>query len=139
MEFTVELDKWWGAESAHLKKDSKLYDLKMKFIEALLEKKIVDKNDCDYRNMTPHIKLTEKSRPMDQSAYDRINGTKINSDALKINPNFIEFNIGYSGIVQSHFTVFYKKNIGDRKKEIKEAFDEFIKSIAENDAIILTE
>ncbi len=122
----VELDGWWGDESALVKKDSLLYKLKMELIDTLMKASLINSADIDNRNKTPHIRIANKMNPKSKTAYDVIHGKKITlaNDAVHVSRNVVELKIGDSGLVDAHMTLVYKRNIGDHKDEVVKLFND---------------
>lgn len=120
MKTTIELDGWWGQKSAYIKKSTALYKLKVELINELIKEGIISSKDIDRQNNTPHVAITDEKTPRSQNAYDKINDSKIVLDEKNIvyNKDFISINTGHSGICDTHYTLFYKKNIADDKGKI---------------------
>jgi len=119
LEGIIELDDWWGDESALIKRDSLLSILKFAIIDALLDTGILENKDLDNRNMTSHIKLTTKLSPRNQIVYNSVNGKKISIQLndIRIGKDLIELN--FKGpLSQFHMTIVYKKLIGDKRQQI---------------------
>jgi hypothetical protein len=121
MEVKVELDGWWGGESAYVKRESFLYNLKMAILEELQKNKLLDEKDMTVWNKTAHIKLTDKTSAKSKEAYDKINGStlKLTAKDIKINRNYIEINTGHSGKLQTHMTMCFRSDIGREKNVVR--------------------
>lgn len=120
----IEFNGWWGLHSALIKKESMLYKLKMQFINNLINIGIITDNELDERNYTPHIRVTNNNNPQNKIAYDIINNKVINitKKSLKFTDNYVYINTGDSGLIDTHITLIYKKNIGNHKKNIIKLF-----------------
>ena len=133
MEVKIELDNWWGNQSAYVKKGSALDKLKTSVMDALTQKGLlIDKDVTDW-NKTAHIKLTDNTKPRSQDAYDKINNSvlKLTAKDIKVNRNYIEIDTGHTGVLKSHMTLVYKNDIGrgrDVNKIVEGVYDEWVKS-----------
>ena len=115
---TVQLNGWWGQESALLVPSSYLYLMKINLIKRLIEKCYMHELDNDLRNQTPYIKLCDKNRnPQDQSCYNVINNqpVTISMGSIFIHRNHIELYIGDN----TYMTLVFKTNISCNTPELQ--------------------
>ncbi len=140
-EYTVILDGWWGQESALISKDCLLYELKNKTIKRLLDSNILESKDIDNRNQTPHVRVTDKkTHPKDENAYRKINGQvrSLSFNSIDFHRDWIDVNLGHSGIIDTHMTIVYKKGIIAHKENvseiIKQVIDEMMSSQLSNNS-----
>jgi hypothetical protein len=127
----IILDKYWGSESALIKKDTVLYNLKMNFIKELHKEGLLVTKDLDERNMTPHIRITNKTHAKDNAAFNMMNGINLIVDPsyLRIQPDFIDIYTGHSGRVDTHMTMIYKKGIDKHRHRVMEIYKKVFNSV----------
>jgi hypothetical protein len=136
LNFTLELEGWWGDESVLIDPACVLYKFKFDVITALLENNFINHTDLDRRNKVAHIKITNKKMPRDKTKfefYQKKNITITFSDII-VNRDYIGINIpkiDQSSPSEVHMTIFFKKNINDKKQDIlkviNEVFDKYSK------------
>lgn len=137
MEVKIELDNWWGNQSAYVKKGSSLDKLKTSVMDALTKKGFLTEKDMTDWNKTAHIKLTDNGKPRSQDAYDKVNNSiiKLSAKDIKINRNYIEIDTGHTGVLKSHMTFVYKNDIGRNgglSQLVEGVYDDWVKEQTKN-------
>jgi hypothetical protein len=131
----IELDGWWGRESALIKKGTLLYKLKFYIIEELIRYGIIKESDIDNTNNTTHIKITNILRPKDPDVYSSINGRNISISRRNINLKKDLIEVIFHEIPLLHMLIVYHKSLGDKRSQIipviDHAFNMFISAVAD--------
>lgn len=129
--YQIVFKDWWGKESTLFDPNCILYTLKDQFIKKLLMEGLIDMNDMDDRNKTPHVRVCDKKQnPRDQKCYDKIN-RQVRTLSLKdinFHNDWIDTDLGFSdsGSFETHMTLVFKKGIGAHKDRILPMLEEII-------------
>ncbi len=127
--YQILFKDWWGKESTLFDPTCILYALKDQTVKRLLIEGLIDMNDMDDRNKTPHVRVCDKKvNPKDQACYDKIN-RQVRTLSLKdieFHNDWIDISLGHSGSFETHMTLVFKKGIGAHKARILPMLGEII-------------
>jgi hypothetical protein len=130
--YQIVFKDWWGKESTLFDPECILYTLKDQFVKKLLIEGLIDMNDMDDRNKTPHVRVCDKRvNPKDQKCYDKIN-RQIRTLSLKdidFHNDWIDTSLGHSTSFETHMTLIFKKGIGAHKARILPILEEIIANL----------
>lgn len=104
----ILIDRWWGDRSVILSKECALTNLKSHMIKHF--KNVLNIN-MDRRNKTSHLCITNRANAKNSTYYNNMSNKsiKLDENSLNITRHTVEIDTGYSGLIDTHFTVFFSK------------------------------
>lgn len=125
-EHKLILKGWWGKKSVLLDPNCFFHILKTKYVEKLLEKGLISNSDIDRRNETPHIAITNDEQTKNDQAYKNMDQKiiKLSSEIIEIEKDWISINTGNSGILDTHFTLIFKRGLKKQSEKFTNLLNE---------------
>jgi len=131
----IHAPNYWGTKSVVLSDDCILTIIKRKFINKAITSGLARPGDLDRRNKTAHIQVTTDAEPKNYAALEIINTKEltISFDDFIFEHDHIHINTGKSILIDTHFTVWFQKNLLEYKKQYESYIVEIIGEILNGD------
>ncbi len=128
IEYIPQVKSWWGNKSVILSDTDLLSTLKNYIIFELQNRGILNSNELDNRNLTPHVALVYSKKDIENKneIYNEFikKQIHINEHSLLIEQNLISVPLRPNSNI--HFTVLFKRNIGNYRKQIIDIYKKWL-------------